>query len=433
MSSRALKEAARSVPILAETEVLVVGGGPAGIAAALGAARTGARTLLMERYGHVGGLCTGGLVIGIPPAHEQESDDPAVLIPLPGLLGVITNEIHDRLAARGATERDTGGRWWSWWYPEETKLLLVDMLEEAGVQCLFHTWAGEAVLSDDECLGRISLKGVVGETKSGPQAVLAQVTIDCTGDADVAARAGVPYWEGDEQRSTLPISQVYVFGGVDADRYHAWLAENPPRGGSTTGPELGFRARMRQFRPGEFRGSHGKVNDVFGADVWDLTKAEIEARRTAVERLEWMRENIPGCEKAYFSYCAPQLGVRDTRRIQGVYVLRGAEMQAGIVLDDHIGFIKEGKSVPYRALVPTGEPGNGRPAVDGLLVAGRPISQDYASVEATRSIPPCFVTGFAAGVAAALSVQSQVAPRELSIMPLQTRLKDHGVIFPPWL
>lgn len=414
---REVLEPARHVPILGETEVLVVGGGPAGVAAALGAARTGARTLLLERYGHVGGLCTGGLVIGIPPAHEQEADHPAVLIPLPGRLGVITNEIHRRMEEIGAAETDYGGRYWSWWYPEECKWLLLRMLEEAGVECLFHSWAGEALVQEG------TLRGVVAESKAGSGAVLAQVTIDCTGDADVAARAGVPYWEGDEHRRTLPISLVYVFGGVDAERYLSWLADHPSQGGGTTGPELGFAARMRQFRPGEFRGSHGKVNDVFGADVWDLTRAEIEARRTAVERLEWMRANIPGCENAYFSYSAPQLGVRDTRRIQGEYVLKGAEMQAGLVLADHIGFVKEGKSVPYRALVPTN--------VDGLLVAGRPISQDYASVEATRSIPPCFVTGFAAGVAAAQAVETKVAPRRIDVAVLQATLKGYGEIFPP--
>jgi hypothetical protein len=142
-----------------------------------------------------------------------------------------------------------------------------------------------------------------------------------------------------------------------------------------------------------------------------------------MERLRWLRENVPGCEEAYFSYSAPQLGVRETRLIQGEYILTGDELQAGKVFPDHIGFIKEGKSVPYRALVPL--------EIDGLLIAGRPISQDHSAVEATRSIPPCFVTGFAAGAAAAQAVRTGRAPRELDVPRLQQRLRAAGVVFPP--
>jgi hypothetical protein len=264
---------------------------------------------------------------------------------------------------------------------------------------------------------------------------MARVTIDCTGDADVCARAGAPFVEGDGQRGTLPISLVLMVGGIDRERYQAWREERrrqpppPPRDDGQAGlpPTVGhdFTHGMREFRLGEYMGMHGHVVDAYAADPWDLTRAENEAHRLAFERLAFIREHIPGCEKAYISFTAPQLGVRESRLVQGEYIVRGDELQAGLVLPDHIGFIKEGKSIPYRALVPL--------KIDGLLVAGRPLSQDHSAVEATRTIPPCFVTGHAAGVAAAHAIQEGVPPRRVDVARLQATLKAAGEVFPPWM
>ena len=411
-------ERAREIPVITQTEVLVVGAGPAGLAAALSAARMGADTLLVERYGYVGGLCTGGLVIGVPPAREQAADNPAVLIEPPEVCGVITKEIHARLDAMGAAVRDYGGNYWSWWFPEETKWLGLQMLKEAGVRLLFHVVAGEAIMEAS------TLRGVIVESKAGPQAILARQTIDCSGDADVAVRAGAPYIEGDGRRWTLPISLVLMVGGIDGEAYEQWRDNRPPESlqpGRTVGWD--FTMGMRSFRGGEYMGMHGHVAGAYAADPIDLTRAENEARNLAMERLEWLRKNVPGCQNAYLSFTAPQLGVRESRFIQGEYVLTGPELQSGVVFEDHIGFIKEGKSVPYRALVPQG--------ADNLLIAGRPISQDHSAVEATRSIPPCFVTGFAAGVAAAQAAATGIAPRRLDVADLQTALKRNGVLFAP--
>jgi len=422
-------EPGRDVPILVETDVLVAGAGPAGIAAALGAARAGARTLLIERFGYVGGLCTGGLVIGIPPARGQAADNPAVLIEPPGKLGAITNEIQTRLEARNAIVNDTSGRYWSWWFPEEFKLLGLQMLQEAGVELFFGVLSSEAITEGG------TLRGIVVESKGGPGAIMAKVTVDCTGDADICARAGAPFVEGDGERGTLPISLVLMVGGIDRERYAAWREERrrqpaPPQHNdahpalpSTVGHD--FTHGMREFRLGEFMGMHGHVVDAYAADPWDLTRAENKARQLAYQRLAFIRENIPGCEKAYISFTAPQLGVRESRLVQGEYIVRGDELQAGLILPDHIGFIKEGKSIPYRALVPL--------QVDGLLVAGRPISQDHSAVEATRTIPPCFVTGHAAGVAAAQAIDENVPPRHIDVPCLQAKLKAAGEVFPPWM
>ena len=426
---KSITEPGRDVPVLAETDVLVAGAGPAGIAAALGAARAGARTLLVERFGYVGGLCTGGLVIGIPPARGQAADNPAVLIEPPGKLGAITNEIQARLEARDAVANDQGGRFWAWWFPEAFKLLGLEMLEEAGVKLLFNVLSSEAILEEG------ALRGIVVETKGGPGAIMARVTIDCTGDADICARAGAPFVEGDGQRGTLPISLVLMVGGIDRDRYDAWREESRRRpapvnaagGQPALPPTVGrdFTHGMREFRLGEYMGMHGHVVDAYAADPWDLTRAENEAHRLAYERLDFIRRNIPGCEKAYISFTAPQLGVRESRLVQGEYIVRGDELQAGLILPDHIGFIKEGKSIPYRALVPL--------EIEGLLVAGRPISQDHSAVEATRTIPPCFVTGHAAGVAAAQAVAEDVPPRHIDVSRLQAKLKAAGEVFPPWM
>jgi hypothetical protein len=142
-----------------------------------------------------------------------------------------------------------------------------------------------------------------------------------------------------------------------------------------------------------------------------------------MQRLSWLKQNVPGCEQAYLALTAPQFGVRDTRRIVGEHVLTEKEMASGRVFRDHVGFVREGKSVPYRSLVPL--------EVDNLLIGGRSISQAHDAVESTRAIPPCIVTGFAAGVAAALAADLGVVPRKLDVDRLQQRLRAFGVLFPP--
>lgn len=402
---------ARQVPVIAETEVLVVGAGPAGLAAALGASRAGADVLLLERYGYVGGQATGGLVLSMPPARRLGAEDPPVVMEPPAMAGAITNEIHERLLAIGGARTGTAEESWrSMWYPEELKYVGLQMLQEAGVRPLFHALAANALVED-----RV-LKGVVIESKSGRHAVLAERIVDCSGDADVAARAGVPFVKGDAEGRMLPVSLTFIIRGIDAAQYKAWRAQHSMIPAQA-------QLHLNPVRGDELLGMHGHIKDVDGTDPWQLTRAENEARKIAMEKLLWLKANVPGCQNAYLALTAPQFGVRDTRRILGEYELREAEMAAGVVHRDHIGFVREGKSVPYRSLVPV--------EIDNLLVGGRPIAQDYASVETTRAIPPCLVTGLAAGVAAAVSSSDGVVPRRLDVDHLQDRLRDMGVIFPP--
>ena len=406
---------AKPIPVIARTEVLVVGAGPAGLAAALGAARSGADVLLLERFGFVGGQATAGLVLSLPPARRLGAEDPPVVMEPPTMAGAMTNEIHDRLVAMGGGRTGTQTEQWrSMWYPEELKCVGIEMLQAAGVRPLFHSLAVNALV--DTSRDGATLRGIVVESKSGRHAIVARCVVDCSGDADIAARAGVSFDQGDESGKMLPVSLTFTVRGIESDRYEAWRADHP----EVSAAKVGW---LNHVRGDEYLAMHGHIQGVDGTDPWQLTRAENEARQGAMKKLEWLKENVPGCERAYIALTAPLFGVRDTRRIRGEYTLRESEMASGMVHRDHIGFVREGKSVPYRSLVPLG--------VDNLLVAGRAIAQEYQAVETTRAIPPCMVTGLAAGAAAALSSSDDIAPRDLDIDRLQSRLREMGVIFPP--
>ena len=411
MSRSSIRIPAREIPVLGEAEVLVVGAGPGGLAAAIGAGRTGADVLLLERFGYVGGQATGGLRLSMPPARWLGVEDPSVTIEPPGMVGTITNEIHDRLLAiaggRTGTEAEN---WRSMWYPEELKWLGLQMLEDVGVRPLFHAMAVGALVDEGV------MRGVVVETKSGRHAILAHQVVDCSGDADIAAWAGVPFLEGDTRRKMPPVGLAFTIRGVDGESYRAWMRSQGdlPRGQALD---------LSPVRGDELLGRcdySGKVN---GADPRHLTRAENAARELAMEKLQWLRQNAAGCESAYLALTAPQLAVQSTRLVRGEHVVTDAEMATGMVFRDHIGFVCEGKSVPYRALVPLG--------VENLLVGGRCISQDHDAVETTSSVPSSMVTGFVAGVAAALAHSAAVTPRSLDMGRLHDRLRDHGVLFPP--
>lgn len=411
MTPQSIRIPAREISVIAQAEVLVVGAGPAGLAAAVGAGRVGADVLLLERYGYVGGQATGGLVLSQPPARRLAAEDPPVTIEPPGMVGVVTNEIQERLVDMG------GARWGTeaedyrpMWYPEELKWLGLRMLDEAGVRPLFHSMAVSALVEDG------AIRGVVIETKSGRHAILAQQIVDCSGDADVAARAGVPFVMGDSEGKMLPVSLTFTIRGIDLARFGAWREQHPDL-------PSGQRMHLHSLRGDELLGMHGHIRGIDATDPWQLTRAENEARSVAMERLQWLKANADGCENAYLALSAPQFGVRDTRLIRGEHVVTEEEMATGMVFRDHIGFVREGKSVPYRSLVPLG--------VDNLLVGGRCISQDHNAVETTRAIPPCMVTGLAAGVAAALAASEGTVPRRLDVDQLQARLRGMGVLFPP--
>ncbi len=383
-------EPGREINVIAEADVLVVGGGTAGLPAAVAAARLGADVLVLERYGYVGGASTGGLVITLPADRQ----------------GVITREIEERLQEVGGAAIMDGG--WLAWCPEMLKWLGLKMLEESEVRMLFHSWCVGCVVKD----GKID--GVIVESKAGRQAIKAKVLVDCTGDADIAAFAGAPYVKGDDSGKMQEVTMMFMMSNLDEEKFKS--------GKPLSKPPKRMHSRITNIYPGHLNVWGGRIGDIDGTNPWDLTRAENELRKQVFEWELWAKQNMPGCEEAYISMTSPQLGVRETRRIEGEYWLSKSDWDAKTIFTDHIGFAYVDKSIPYRAILPQ--------KVDNLLVAGRCVSADRDILDPIRLIPPCMVTGYAAGMAAALSVQDDTPPRKLDIAKLQSSLRETGVTFP---
>ena len=390
---KTIREPARDIPVVAETDVLVVGGGTAGLPAAVAAGRTGADVLLLERYGYLGGAISGGLVITLPADRQ----------------GAMTQEIEQRLLDVGGARLMPEHRDWSIWDAEMLKWMGIQMLEEAKVRMLFHSWAAGAIVEEN------TLKGIIVENKGGRQAVLAKVVVDCTGDADIAAFAGAPFKKGDENGKMLDVTMMFLMLGVNTEVYQTATPKTDP-------PHNFGKGCITFLHPGEVNVWGGHMPDIDGTDAWDLTRCENELRKDVVEWMEWAKKNMPGCEQAHIALSSPQLGLRETRRIVGEYELTTEDWEKKVQFEDHIGYAYEEKPVPYRALVPT--------EMDNLLVAGRCVSTDHKAQGPMRIIPPCMVTGHAAGEAAGQAVNDGVTPRELDVKKLQERLRRLGVAFP---
>lgn len=424
---RTITEPAREIPVIAEVDVLVAGGGPAGFAAAVAAARLGARVMLVERYGCLGGLATGGLVLymdGISDGTER-------------VIGGVCWESMERLQAEGGLAERGPLR-----YDVDSELYKVtldQMCLEAGVRLRLHSWVANAIVQD----GRVA--GAVIESKSGREAVLATTVIDATGDGDVAAFAGAEYEVGH-----MRIGLNMKVGGVDSARYRAFAEAEPERvralraalrdrGGFPIGMgptpysdegvywvNVVGLAERSGLAPREGAGYDEHWDGRLSAiDAEDLTHAELELRRRLVESLGYYRENVPGYEKVRLLGFASQLGVRESRHILGQTVLAGDDVLAGREFEDAIGrggLTGRGTSyqIPYRALVPRG--------VDGLLVAGRCLSADHRAHGHIRVIPPMMVTGQAAGTAAFMAVELGVQPAAVDPAVLRRQLGKDGVI-----
>ena len=383
----------RPLTVMQETDVLVVGGGPAGFAAAVAAARAGAKTTIVERYGYFGGLWSGGLVLVVISTHVQENGQKTKV------LRGIGDELLERLTKfKGAIINQTG-KHNPTTDPEATKFMMDEMLAESGVKVFLHCWAADVVME-----GR-DLRGVVLESKSGRQAILAKVVVDATGDGDIFAAAGAEY----EQRLHA-IGMVHRLGNVD----RADMAKLKAAGFKT----LGDAEPLTSVRWQNLRGPSANA-----LDVNDLTRLEIEHRRAIWNRVQKLR-NTPGGEQVFLLQTAPQLGVRISRLLTATKQLTYAEARAGQKFADTIGVggaqsaQHGGWPIPYGALVPK--------KLDGLLAAGRCICVDEKLIEDMRLIAPCLTTGHAAGAAAALAVQSKCRPRDIEITKLQQLLTSQG-------
>ncbi|HEV2359099.1 MAG TPA: FAD-dependent oxidoreductase [bacterium] len=444
----------KTVPVAAATEVLVVGSGPAGLGAAIASARTGARTLLVERYGFLGGNLTAGLV---GPCMTSYSLDGKTQL-IKGIfeemvlrMERIGGAIHPSKVA-AATEYcgfiEYGHDKVTPFDPEAVKLVAMEMCLEAGVELLLHTFVVDAVVNGG------ALSGVVAASKSGLEVLRAAVTVDCSADADVAARAGVPFEVGRaEDGLTQPMTLFFRVANVDDARVKAYVRAHPDDyrpfaslvqqardRGEFPIPRRGV-GLYKTLEPGVWRINTTRVQRLVGTDARDLTRAEVEGRRQVKALMAFFRKWLPGFERCELLDTATHIGVRETRRILGDYTLtlddlaRGREFddviaRAGYPVDIHsptgdgggvTGELATANiyQIPFRSLLPRG--------IEQLLVAGRSLSATHEALAAVRVMPPAMAMGQAAGTAAAMAVRSGTPPRRIPVRDLQARLVRDGV------
>ena len=385
-----------SVPKISETDVLVVGAGPAGCCAAIAAARLGVKVTLVERYGHFGGLATGGLVLHIL-GHWTKQGDKKVQV-----VQGIGEEMMKRLEGlpNGICNREFGKN--PTLDSEVYKYLLVEMITEANIECLLHSWCCDAILADspDPATGNPVVRGAIIQTKLGPQAVVAKQVVDTTGDGDVFYAAGAAHTQRE-----YDIGLVSRIANLDR--------VNPPEG--TKRPRhLGDVSPVKGVNWVNMAGP-----SLDGCDVRVLSKLELQHRKQIWKQVQEVR-STPGYEDVYLMETAPQIGVRITRVVEGVETLTLENAKAGKTYDDCVGVGGAwggdhiGWQVPYGALLPKN--------VENILTGGRSVSAEPLMSDLVRVYPNCWVTGHAAGVAAATAVLEDSTARSVNVAEVRKNL-----------
>ena len=437
---KTVTEERRETKVYGEFDVVVVGGGPAGIAAAVAAGRSGRSTLLIERYGFLGGAGTAaglstfcGLHANVHGEHKRVirgiCDDVLEGLARMDALRAPHLSVHKRIQAQA--------------YDISAYKIVADRLVlEANAKPLFHALAVGASMAAGN-----RIDAVIVETKSGRRAVRGRIFIDCSGDGDLAAWAGAPFEIGDGRGNMLYPSTMYRICGVDPEKAgEAWeripeLMEAAERGGRRfprkkpiVRPQpnaIEWRANLTQIR-------NPDGSAVSGIDADQLSFGEIEGRRQCWDTFEFIKGATPGFERAYIVEIAPQIGIRETRRVHGDYMLseddvlgcadfgdaigvNGWPVEAHVAGDVDFRFARKARGfnqLPYRMIVPQ--------KVENLFVAGRCASMTHGGQSAARVSGPCFVMGQAAGTAAHLALQSGKAPRDIDVNTLQERLERDG-------
>ena len=413
------------------SDVVVVGGGPAGVSAAVAAARSGASVTLLERYAALGGLAAGGMVLVLDDMiNGQEISVTGIVSEYVERLEKIGLGVAPPVEDRRGSE-DMWNKWGRWgtfdfhsvakpnpicyavaFDPDGWKRVSNDLVRDAGVNLRLHSWFSQPVVDD----GR--MKGVVCETKSGPQAVLGEIVIDTTGDIDVAARAGAPFVQ-DNYLVTL----VFRLGGVDTVVAERFEQENPKEARAINRSIkrlLGGAWELWWLKtpiPGVVWCNCPHMTGYDGTDPESLTAAEFDARDRISVALAQIRENLPGFEQCYVVDVAEQMGVRQTRLLQGDYVVTKEDVVSRRHFADSVSRGRD-YYTPYRALLPRG--------VDQLLVAGRHYSATPEAQKISREIPPCMAMGQAAGIAAGLALEKGITVREVDATDIQARMRDQG-------
>jgi len=447
---KTIKEAARETRVAREADVVVVGGGPGGIGAAVSAARNGADTVLIERYGHLGGMGTGGLVTIIPLLTDVYGKQQII-----GL----TQEWVDRLDVRGAVDYPKKEHWGSddkelvkYYFErsffmtrldrvsyaaiidaEISKVILNDMVEEAGVKTYLHSWGTEPIMEGHTC------KGVIFESKSGRQAILGKVVIDATGDGDLLPYAGIEFEDNIPPNFRIAnLALCFWVDGVDTEKAEDFRKNNPEKFGELArkcmeagGFPMYFKSLLKNQE--SIVWCHNRYPNKSQIDVEELTRVEFEGRKKMMITYDFWKKNLPGFEKSFIVLSCPQLGTRSSRRLIGEYKLTKPDMANNEPFEDTIAIFPDldrGQEsldhplmyIPYRSLLPKN--------VDNLLVACRAFSSDEHVQEWFNLIPHCIAFGEAAGAASALALQAGVSPKKVDIKALQKQLAKQGVPLP---
>jgi len=451
----------QNVEMKYQTDVLIIGGGPAGVCAAIAAARMGVSTVLVEEGGFCGGMATRGLVGPFMTCYDADGSEMIIR----GLF----EEIVDRMVSRGfaihPAEVMGGTAFTSWikighdhvtpFEAEGLKLILDEMLTEAGVKVLYHTSFLQPIMEENK------IAGAVLASKSGIQGISAKVVVDATGDGDVAYRCGAEYEMGNEELGLMqPATMFFRISNVDTDRVEADIQANLHNFYRKDGVNYrSFHWRVTEAREngdwsldrvsiGLFRMpkkdewcvNTSRIMHIDSTDNESLTKAEMVGRQQADEILNFLRKYVPGCEDARLKSTASYIGIRESRHIKGEYRLTAEDLLSAKVPEDSILIAANSVDVhgrfgpksneytpikgsyygvPYRSLIPLG--------IDGLLLAGRCISADSTAAGAIRVMPPCMAMGQAAGTAAAMSAKENISVRDVEISNLQDMLRNNGV------
>ena len=457
----------RQAALAGEADVLVVGGGPAGLGAAIGAAEAGARVILAERYGFLGGNATAALVMPLMSFHTSrpfqerrnlsvQAQSSTPLLPTdhgpgePVVAGVLKRLLERLVSVGGAIPPSLSTGYVVPFDPEWFKLVALEMLNEAGVHYLMHAFAS-AVLEE---AGSKSVGGAVFETKSGPVVIRARVVVDCTGDADLAVQAGAPYEVGRADGLAQPMTLMFRMSEFDKAGFQKYVSENPSQWRGVHGLWNLVREASRHGdlelpredilffatpHEGEVSVNSTRVTRVLGTDVWDLSYAECVSRYQMREIAEFLRRYVPGFEKSYAVQSGVNIGVRETRRIVGEYQLDADDVLNARKFDDAIArgsypvdihnpagtgtLLKrlppgEAYDIPLRCLVPQ--------KTENLLVAGRCISGTHEAHSSYRVMPIVMATGQAAGVCAALAARTGRPARTVPAAEVQAELLRQG-------
>jgi len=463
---KTIEEPPRSTPVMVETDVLVVGGGPAGLCAAIAAAREGADTIVVERYGCFGGVITQAMIGTISWYRYAKTVDAGGLLveferrakemdASSNIIGNIKNpEMVAELEAEGLMVN--GEATYEVLDTEKFKYLADVMLEEAGVTPLLHCSAVDVIMD-----GR-TIKGIITESKSGRQAILAKRVIDATGDADVANHAGVPFRKS-PKNELMEVTVNFGCSGIKIGKFLMYVYLNRSKfgdWGEGTGKEEEFFTTYltEPFKKAQEAGEipkditiesywgnytdAGEITSFNGihmhgfdcTNVWDLTKAEIEGRKRVIMAINALKKYTPGFKKARLRTIGSSLGTRESRKIIGAYILTEDDVRNEARFEDSIGICPEFIDGYGLAIMPT----TGRyfhlpygimlpQEVDNLLVVGRCVAGDKISHAATRQMASCTVTGQGAGVAGAISIKDDVTCRQVDISKVQEALKKQGV------